>query len=217
MPLDGRLGCLKELSDPAQSALPNLSQPFDQRSAHSVDVSNTSFLDSRRSSVDSRVNVPMNHLQINPPSSPYEPGNNTSQSSLVQNLQHQRGIQPPIPAPRSNGAAGALSPLASRPRTATSGGAVPRRAPPIISNPRQGGMPDPHASTPTKGFAWAFPDKPDEDDDMGDSPSPRSSRQNSITASSMNTLESGAYRKRSSRLDFLPIEGQLQAPKLTGV
>lgn len=82
-----------------------------------------------------------------------------------------------------------MSPASSR-RSGSYNEKPARRAPPIIANPRSGGMPDPMASTPTKGYAWAFPDK-DDSDDMGDS-SPGSSRQASIAAS----MDSTAYFQR---------------------
>lgn len=145
------------------------------------------------------MNANMGHLAINNPASPYE-STNASQQSLVSNLQQQRGIHTPI-MPRTNGVPG-LSPMNIRPsdiRPRTSGGnpAPPKRAP-VISHPdqlRERGMPDPMASTPTKGFAWAFPDSMDKDD-METSTSPESSRHGSVAASSINTIDSG-YPSRS--------------------
>jgi len=137
------------------------------------------------------MNVNMGHLAIHP-TSPYE-STNPSQVSLVSSLHQQRGMHTSI-QPRNSGAG--LSPTCRRP--GTRGGQTPaRRAPPIIANPRSGGMPDPMASTPTKGFAWAFPDKPD--DEMLSDTSPESSRQGSLTASSIHTMDSAAYSTRLGR------------------
>lgn len=72
----------------------------------------------------------------------------------------------------------------------TSGGQPPRRAPPITSNPRSGNAPNPMASTPTKGFAWAFPEHP-EKEDMDDDASIDSSRQPSLASS--NTVGSSQF------------------------
>jgi hypothetical protein len=130
-----------------QNALPSLNQGFDNRL--SVDAS--SHFDSRRSSVDSRMNVGMNGLALTSPSSPYD-SQNASRVSLVSNLQHQRGIPADL---RPNGAS-PLSPLGRNggPRISQ----PPRRAPVINPNPRSvSGMPDPMAQAPTKGYAWAFP------------------------------------------------------------
>jgi hypothetical protein len=127
------------------------------------------------------------------PTSPYE-SQNGSRVSLAASLQQQRGItadqRPSGPVP--------LSPLGSRsgPRPGP-----PRRAPIIHPNPRSvSGMPDPTAAAPTKGFAWAFPDRAEPDDRRGSS-SGESSQENSIPSrqnsyatsinSSVYTTESG--------------------------
>ena len=133
----------------------------------------------------------MGGLAITPSSSPYENNNashTTSQASIGSNLQQTRtpphGTHVPHLHTRSNG------PIPRRP--VTSGGAQPpRRAPPITANPRSGGMPNPNASTPTKGFAWAFPEHPDKEDGDDDL-SPEPSRQGSL-ASSSNTMDSSSY------------------------
>lgn len=160
------------------NALPSLNQGFDNR----LSIESSQF-DSRRSSVDSRMNAGMTHLTISP-SSPYD-SQNASRVSLVSNLQQQRGIT--VPDQRPNGAS-PLSPLG--PRAAPRVNAPPRRAPVITPNPRSvSGMPDPMAAAPTKGFAWAFPAELEPDErrrsSSGESSVERSmpSRQNSYAAS----------------------------------
>ncbi|KAG9188794.1 hypothetical protein G6011_07499 [Alternaria panax] len=128
--------------------LPSLSQAYDN-SRQSIDAGSSQF-DSRRSSVDSRVNVGMGHLTIHHPQSPYD-SQNASRASLVQDLQQQRGITNPVSRPNGTSP---LSPHRAGPRASN----PPRRAPVINPNPRSvSGMPDPMAAAPTKGFAWAFP------------------------------------------------------------
>ncbi|KIW07706.1 hypothetical protein, variant [Verruconis gallopava] len=138
-----------------QPNLPSLNQGFDQNRA-SVHSTDAALLDSsRRSSVDSRMNVGMGHLQISP-QSPYD-SQNASRASLASGLQQARvpnGLTP-------------LSPTGTR--LANRAHVVPRRAP-VIANPRAvSGMPDPTAAAPTKGFAWAFPDQESLDDRRGSS------------------------------------------------
>jgi hypothetical protein len=151
-----------------------VNQGFDQR--QSLDAA--SLLESRRSSVDSRMNVGMGHLQISP-SSPYD-SQNVSRTSLASNLQQQRGITEGRPN-------GIHSPLGVRNGVRT--GTIPRRAPVINPNPRSvSGMPDPTAAAPTKGYAWAFPDQPEAPEMQRRSSSASSieqapSRQNSFTTS----------------------------------
>lgn len=131
-------------------------------------------LDSRRSSVDSRMHQGFNSLHLtNGPGSPYE-GNNGSQVSLAAMRRPHSG-QP-------------LSPLSARanPR----GNPAPRIAPPIMPVGRGPGVPDPTAAKPTAGYAWAFPDSaiPEErrGSDSGESSNdPGISRQNSFAASSI--------------------------------
>ncbi|KAF2460002.1 hypothetical protein BDY21DRAFT_182908 [Lineolata rhizophorae] len=169
---------------PVPTPLPTLNQGLEHpHNRMSSEVG--SQLESRRSSVDSRVNVGMGHLAISP-SSPYD-SQNVSRASLVSSLQAQRGIttdqRPNGPAP--------MSPLGARsgphPHRPPPGG---RQAPVINPNPRSvSGMPDPMAAAPTKGYAWAFPDQADIDDPRGstsdDSMDHRSgpSRQNSFATS----------------------------------
>jgi len=120
-------------------------------SDHRLSVDASSQFESRRSSVDSRMNAGMTQLNIASPSSPYE-SQNPSRVSLVSNLQHQRGI----PGEQRLNGTSPLSPLGrnAAPRIIH----PPKRAPVINPNPRSvSGMPDPMAAAPTKGFAWAFP------------------------------------------------------------
>lgn len=165
-----------QLTSPQPSApFPSLNQGFGDNRL-SIDAG--SHFDSRRSSVDSRMNVGMGHLQISP-ASPYD-STNTSRVSLVSNLQQQRGITNPV-----NGA----SPLS--PSVRNSGiraNHPPRRAPVINPNPRSvSGMPDPMAAAPTKGYAWAFPAE-FEPDDRRQSSSGESSAGNSHIPSRQNSF-----------------------------
>jgi hypothetical protein len=169
-----------------QPQLPSINQPFDPRA--SLDAN--SLLDSRRSSVDSRVGMGLGHLQISP-SSPYD-SQNASRASLVSNLREQRGITDS----RANGSGGPLSPLGQRNSGGLKPQVAPRVAPVINPNPRSvSGMPDPTAAAPTKGFPWAFPDQDEHDDQRRSSSASsieqRPSRQNSFaTASSIFTVDS---------------------------
>ncbi|KAE9962899.1 hypothetical protein BLS_009911 [Venturia inaequalis] len=151
---------------------------YDQQQRGSLDAH--SILDSRRGSVDSRMNMGMGHLAISP-SSPYD-SQNVSRVSLASNLQQQRGIIDQ----RTNGIP--VSPVGSR--ASLRSNTQPRRAPVIPANPRAvSGMPDPRAAEPTKGFPWAFPDSMPSDDRRGSRSSESSgehdgiSRQNSYAAS----------------------------------
>ncbi|KAF2467521.1 uncharacterized protein BDR25DRAFT_63218 [Lindgomyces ingoldianus] len=161
------------------NALPSLNQGFDNRLSFEAG----SHFDSRRSSVDSRMNAGMAHLAVSP-SSPYD-SQNASRVSLVSNLQQQRGIT--TADQRPNGGT-PLSPLG--PRTGLRANHPPRRAPVINPNPRSvSGMPDPMAAAPTKGYAWAFPGDLEPEDrrgsSSGESSNERSipSRQNSFATS----------------------------------
>ncbi|KAF1986120.1 hypothetical protein K402DRAFT_412834 [Aulographum hederae CBS 113979] len=183
-----------------QSAgLPSLNQGFENHPRPSLDT--PSHHESRRSSVDSRMNVGMNHLQITSPSSPYESAN-PSRVSLVSNLQQQRGIA----TDQRSISSAPMSPLGVRNGSYRSS-VAPRRAPVINPNPRMvSGMPDPTAAAPTKGFPWAFPDHPDDRrrSSSGDSSMDRSvpSRQNSYAASiNSSILTTESYPQGQKRLD----------------
>lgn len=156
----------------ASSQLPSINQGFqrdDPGQRGSVDYANT--LDSRRSSVDSRMHQTFNNLYINNPASPYG-SENPSQVSLAASLR------------RPNGAP--MSPLSGRSSLRSQ---PPQRvAPPIMPVARGPGAPDPTAAKPTQGYAWAFPDSaiPEErrGSDSGES-SVGVSRTNSFAASSI--------------------------------
>ncbi|KAF2277518.1 uncharacterized protein EI97DRAFT_296255 [Westerdykella ornata] len=150
------------------SVVPSFRSEFDNR----LSVESSLHEDSRRSSVDSRFNG----LAI---STPYD-SQNASRASLVSNLQQQRGITNPDQRP--NGPS-PLSPLS--PRAGARVSQPPRRAPVINPNPRSvSGMPDPMAASPTKGYAWAFPDDDRRVSSSGESCAGHPmSRQNSLAAS----------------------------------
>ncbi|WPG97986.1 Protein esc1 [Acrodontium crateriforme] len=152
------------LPSSATSALPSINQGF-----HDANRDSQISMDSRRSSIDSRMHRGFDsmHLNNNQPTSPYESTNN-SQVSLAASLRRPIG--------------GPMSPLSER-----AGIRVPRQAPPIVGVGRMPGGPDPTAAKPTQGYAWAFPDEPIPEERRGsdsDSSTNGVSRQNSLAASS---------------------------------
>lgn len=127
----------------AGSALPSINQGFHD-SGNRGSAEYPPPMESRRSSVDSRVHQGFSNLYINNPTSPYESANG-SQVSLAASLRRPNGQGP-------------MSPLSGR-SNIRSHPAAPRQAPPIMPVARMPGGPDPTAAKPTQGYAWAFPDQ----------------------------------------------------------
>ncbi|KAI4764780.1 hypothetical protein E4T44_14631, partial [Aureobasidium sp. EXF-8845] len=154
------------------TVLPSINQTFDVGNRGSVDYHQA--FDSRRSSIDSRaLHNGISNLGLTNPTSPYE-SLNGSQVSLAASLRRPGN--------------GPMSPMSGR--GSIRGGAGPRVAPPIVSASRVPGAPDPMASKPTPGHAWAFPDDPIAEEATRESSSDDSqrhsiSRTNSYAASSI--------------------------------
>lgn len=163
--------CVPNSAQSAGSQLPSINQGFHHDpNRDSRDYAST--LDSRRSSVDSRMHQTFNNLYINNPTSPYESAN-PSQTSFAANLRRPNVVP--------------MSPLSGR--VSQRGHPAPRIAPPIMPVGQVPGGPDPTAARPTQGFAWAFPDEaiPEERraSDSGSSVSQDLPRTNSLAASSV--------------------------------
>lgn len=164
---------------------------------HSAHPSNASrenrgsgdFDDSRRGSVDSRIHQGMKNMDLGP-TSPYNGSANASQSSLVQGLNRERGIQTNgYRGPRYSAGSGNFSPVWPR-NGEQRGFTAGRVAPPIRANPRS----DIYlADAPVRGEAYAFPD-PDAQSTPSERPPSNFSRRNSFAESFTSSIFSDRSR-----------------------
>lgn len=160
----------------SSSVLPSINQGFESTNQARPTTDYYPAIDSRRSSIDSRMHSGFSNLGLTNPASPYE-SQNASQVSLAASLRRPNGQTP-------------MSPLSGRSNSRNHH--APRVAPPIVPHTRVPGAPDPMAARPTQGFPWAFPDSAMQEEQQrrgssSDDSSVRQSisRQNSFAASSI--------------------------------